>query len=314
MPWPYGGIWEDSWTFGAPATTDTVGEQLGEVQKLVDGGPRQIRAYAAAILALLEGPASYPRMRSLLQDRDPEVRMVAAGVLIREREIGSLDRIHRVIRRQNPEVETMEALIVRSLGEWNDLRIVPLLLDCLSWFDSLRPPVVGRWRPPVLRAQESLRERTGFTFPQDSAASRMAWEATRAESDVMRRNTRLRALLGEWLHPLSVRVWQHDREVVIRLRNESGKTLHLQDCMVEFSGDDHGQSVGGSNFPGSTAGRLAPGDEVRFRLILPDWANHVPAGTRWTLTFADPIGPRGVRAWIGPVSTGAADVDTSGRR
>jgi hypothetical protein len=230
--------------------------------------------------------------------------MVAAGILIGERDEASLPRIQAVMRRHRLDGGVVERFAVRSLCDWSSPGVIPILLDCLDWVDPRLPQSQGPWRHPALRARDALFARTGFTFPLDAAASRRAWESAAGEPDREARNARLEALLGDWRHPLSMKVWVHGRKVAVRLRNEATRTLYLAEEPGDAQIEHRGQFMAYCNFPAPSTGRLAPGAVLWLRFAAPDGIGPLPADCHWTLSFGDPRGPHGHRAWVGSLESG----------
>ena len=152
---------------------------------VVSSEAEEIRPYAVSVYAELEGHKCLADMRKLLADKNPSVRAIAAGILVRHRDILSLPKLQAAIR--GVDEGRLTGRLVGELSSWGDERLVPSLITCLQngqfcyrdedldwgWDED-----EGEDEPYIvaLKARKALREITGHWFPLDVGKSMDAWQ------------------------------------------------------------------------------------------------------------------------------------------
>jgi len=230
-------------------------------------------------------------MRSLLDDRDPSVRCIAAGVLAGHRDAASIPRLAKAL--EGDADAFLACKTIERWSAWKGDRLVPALIgfledDRFSWQygDELGIPAV--------KARAGLRRMTGRWFPFDAGASGEAWRRVEAIPDRAERRKRLGEvfpdpelpLMAEMVgtvrprprEPAAVEEAPEDGESIATVRITNGSpgpiSIARLPCRVQaaWSGGCGGASPadpGGIPAAGPHV-RLGPGEHLDLDVILPD--------------------------------------------
>ena len=123
-----------------------------KLRKLLDRKDPHVQAWAALALAQVEDHESLPKLRKLLDHKDPNVQRWAAWALGRLEDHESLPKLRKLLDHKDPDVQSSAALALGSLEDHEPLPKIRKLLDH-------KDPHVQRWALWVvsrLRDHESL--------------------------------------------------------------------------------------------------------------------------------------------------------------
>lgn len=226
-----GGIWP--WPYG-PGPDELRYENLSERGKLLKVEADRVwqfigsttaspRPYALAVYADLTGKKCIPRMRTLLDDKDPTVRAVAAGILIRYQDTESLDGIRQAMQGVQPG--WLACKLIDALSSWGGNRVVPALMSFLENDDP---------GSPAIEARQALHKITGHWFLFNVAASMKAWQETQKTWNPLKRKQILQQLASGCEHPLVAEVVGSPRYVAPKV-GDDGKP-HLSESLVQVDG------------------------------------------------------------------------------
>ena len=333
-PWPFaGGFLHEKPSERGPLIHD----EAGRVWEFLRTGAMGQRKFAASVYAELTGKAGIANIRTLLDDRDADVRGIAVGVLAHHRDTDSLDRFAKAA--EGIKDATIACRVIDEIAAWKDERTVPALIGFLQ-NDKFAYRNDGDIGIPAIKSQQSLKAITGHEFPFDVAASAKAWEAVQSINEKSERTRRLDELApGDHL-PLAAaavglptkavsdgaqneqRVLGRDELVVtIRLRNVSPRpvTILKDPSEVAYSWP------GGSSFhvspsrPDDADGAsddedasgekqlefvtLGPGEDVELEVNVDEgFLIADPAERELSLSFLASGSGQGVKAWMGTLN------------
>lgn len=151
--------------------------------------PGDLRALAISVYAELMGTQCVEYVRGLLADDDPDVRAVAASVLMRNKDEQSIDAIAKAVDGVTDAWKSCK--IVESILGWRDVRLVPAAISFLENDGA------------ATKAREALLFMTGHFFPFDVKASMEAWEKAMNVGDARKRQALLELLIPYNPIPLS---------------------------------------------------------------------------------------------------------------
>lgn len=213
-PWPFGNH-ELGWQ--RPDSTPRVPIQIPNLRAIIDGRKDNYRAWSAALYAEMAPDMARLLMPTLLNDRQEDVRLVAAGWLVRLKATqysgqiasacssvassGVLDRDYYFI---HPACE-----VIKEMGLSAEGRYAPAIMSFLE-SDKSGGSIGEDNYAPSLYARDALRNLTCITFPLNVIASRTAWKAVPLGTDSGSRNAKLIDLLGEWDQPFTVSIKRDD--------------------------------------------------------------------------------------------------------
>jgi hypothetical protein len=171
LPWPYEPAGWDRYSH--PTKRERLlKDQASSLRKYLSGYMREHRHLAAAVYAELSGKDGVEFIRTLLADRDPKVRAVAIGILIRNKDEETLPKLGAAI--EGLQDTHLACSIAREAALWGDVRLVPLLIPLLE--DDSDGGRIGKdVRVPALKARDALHDITGCWFPFGIAQSRQSW-------------------------------------------------------------------------------------------------------------------------------------------
>ena len=293
----------------APAVRKVIGQQSGEV-----------RALAVSVYAELKGKNGVDYMRSLLTDRDAEVRGIAIRSLARYRDEASIGAMAEAI--QGVPVFTNMA-ITEALSAWGDPRLAPVLIASLE--DDQVTASIGhdRIRMPSVEARKALHRITGHWFPYNVAASTRAWEKVRLAGDKETRRKMLMALLPGVEVPLTAEVIhaeQQGEEVMatLRVRNVHDETVTIlrTPCVITACCSQYRPGVYEVHDKRQDFVSLRPSQAIEFKALLPgvdplshagphcpfsDTSEAEPVLRSLTLVYTKNGRQLGLTAWMGAV-------------
>jgi hypothetical protein len=170
----------------------TLKEESQRVWSIVKSNAGKSRPYAVSVYADLKGRDSIKDIRTLLDDKDPIVRGVAIGILVRYEDGESLERINKAIR--GVDKGWLACKLIDALSSWEDERVVPCLISYLqnSSFAYQHGDDLGI---PAIKARQALKDMTGHWFPFDVDLSMKAWRQARQIPDKVKRRELLNQLI-----------------------------------------------------------------------------------------------------------------------
>jgi hypothetical protein len=193
-PWPLPGDPNDN-----SRTHHIVTSQAERVRAVAEGPLQSCRAKAAALYGAIKGREAIPFMLRLLKNKERLTPIVAVGYLVKYR-VDFNSRGIDIKSRDRFSAYTC-CTVMQAIQDSRRTQYVPLLFRYLG--DSGDGGSAGEdYYLPTLYAKHTLKEMTGFSFPQEATRSRQAWERVK---DVPNRDKRLRmltALLGDWDNPV----------------------------------------------------------------------------------------------------------------
>lgn len=240
-PWPF-----DEGTHGSfyrrPKERGKVyREEAGRVWEFVKANPGKPRPMSVAAYAELAGKDCVSHVRTLLDDADSQVRLVAIGVLARHRDGESVGGFAKAATGFTGAWET--CLVLEELAKWDDPRLVPTLFRFLQ-NDHFAYSEGDKYGVPALLAQIDLRARTAHAFPFDVELAEKAWRETSKIRDKAARLRLLRRLAPEEKAPiiatavgspskeLGQYLWKgidhlesHERVILVQLWNPSSRPV-----------------------------------------------------------------------------------------
>lgn len=270
-----------------------------DIEKLLDRKPAEVRRLAAAVYADLAGESAIPRMRQLLGDSDATVRAIAVGHLLRRDDPAPGEAICRAVR--GIQEGGMACKLVELLRRWKDPHAVVALIEFLQ-NDDFAYQIGDDLGVPALKAQAALKERTGYDFPTDVEAARIAWEDARAISNAEKRVQHLALKLPYDSTPLTGKLVKDAMGEALILTNRSKQSVAVAKRPgIEYRWTN---GVGG----GASDGR--PENKDAFTTLAPGDSMRVDVNSQWTdrsrlkslMVYFLSNGNRvGFNAWIGKV-------------
>jgi hypothetical protein len=218
-------------------------EQIWEFVKANPGKPRPI---SVAAYAELVGKECVNNMRALLDDGDPQVRLVAIGVLAKHRDRDSIGRFANAASGLTGRWES--CLVLEELSTWDEAGLVPTFIRFLQ-NDEWAYQGEGGYQDlisPMVLAKRTLHSRTGHAFPFDVELAENAWEEANKLENKAERLRLLETLApegkapiiatavglpsqerGEYLWKGIERLEEGERVILVRLRNHSSQPVTI---------------------------------------------------------------------------------------
>jgi HEAT repeat protein len=328
-PWPFVSNIEDGFDFGQPDERGKVlSGEADRVWALMQSGNEDIRPLAAAIYADLRGKESVAKLRTLLDDKDPEARGVGAAVLARHRDGESLDRLAAAVAELDNS--SLACHLIKELAAWKDERVVPALIGFLQ-NDDLAYQYGDDLGVPALKAQVALREITGHEFPFDVETSRKAWqEGLRIDDRTERAKALAKSAPGgrtplvatavgtptkEMSDALKKRYDKLDEDefvIAVRVRNLSSLPVTVLEVpsgiAFGWPGGHHGGAGGTDDDDKLEFTTIAPTAETALEVVVTeDFLIAEPATRHLKLSYLANGKRQNVKAWIGSIDVRFGD-------
>lgn len=201
-PWPY-----DVGTHGSfyrrPRERGKVyREEAGRIWEFVKANPGKPRPISVAAYAELGGKECIENMRALLDDGDPDVRLVAIGVLAKHRDRDSMGRFAKAASVHTGRLAS--CLVLEELSTWDEAGLVPTFIRFLQ-NDDWAYQGEGGYQDlisPMILARRALLSRTGHKFGFDVELAEKAWEEASRFSEPIERLRLLEKLAPEAKAPI----------------------------------------------------------------------------------------------------------------
>jgi hypothetical protein len=319
-PWPY-----DPSSFEAryanPKSRGTLlKDRSGEVWDLVGSAEGGLRPRALSVFAELAGQDGIKRVRTMLNDGDPEVRGAAIGILARHRDRASVEQFGEAARSVNNG--TLSCKVITELLAWGDENVVPALITFLqnSDFAYQYGDDLGI---PALKTRQALKDITGHWFPFDVERSAQAWAQASRVQDPAERLAMLEKLIPGIETPLMAELVgkpvyrkpkdppsSRDVTATIRLHNISPQqvTVSRRPYDVSMSWPAGSSSRSSSSPEKLDSGHfvtLDPGTHREFQVELHEsFLLAEPKRRSLRLSYQDNGNTVGVNAWIGALEVG----------
>jgi hypothetical protein len=304
-PWPYDSDFTKFIRGSTPIAKKRV-EYTDSLEGLLKRADSKAdRALALVIYADLAGTRGLGLIRTLLRDDDPAVRVLAAGLLAKQRDTSSILEI--VLAMDGRTNAWSTGRILDAIVTWGDERLVPALANYLEVAPT-GYEMYGTNTVPFM-ARQGLHRITGHWFPYDTQASLRAWRQAEQVAGFEKRKELLAKLLQSDPDPLSAEVLgDGSTNVVCKVTNKSKQDVPI----AKFP------KWGDQRWPGglagaSTGGRdantkddfitLKPGESTEFavnlysRFLLAE-----PHERQLTLHYTDTGRAWGINAWVGTLT------------
>ena len=168
--------------------------QAEAVKGVIGRDVQEVRPTATSVYAFLAGKDGVEYLRSLLADKDPDVRAVAIGALASQKDTASIERM--AVAAQGVNDATLACKVIDAAAEWGEVGVVPVLIPFLQNDGfSYGISVDDDAGIPAVRARQRLHTLTGHWFPYDVEAAAKVWKEAAAVTDAAKRNELLNALL-----------------------------------------------------------------------------------------------------------------------
>jgi hypothetical protein len=322
-PWPY----DNDWPYDKPVKRgNLLRDEASRVWSFFQSAAQEERPLAASVYAELAGKECIANIRTVLDDRNPELRGIAVGVLAHYRDVASLDRFARAV--EGLDDGTIACQVVKQLSAWKDERVVPALISFLQ-NDAFAYQIGDDIGVPALKAKRALAEITGQEFPFDVGASQKAWQAAVLANDKAGRKRALGELapggetplaaaaiglptkeMSEGLKKLYGSLEKGDVVISVRLRNVSSRPATI----LKYPSQVETTSPSGCSDYSLAAGKAVGKDrKVEFVTIQPREETVIEAVVGEDFLIANPTVRRlrfcyrenghrqNVKAWIGSI-------------
>lgn len=325
-----GGAWPSPYDGGLGAGWDRPDErgkvlhdEANRVWSFLQTDAKDQRPLAACIYAELAGGKGIARMRTLLDDKDPNVRGIALAVLARHRDAASLDRLAKAA--EGLRDGTIACQVIKELSAWREERTVPVLIGFLQ-NDEFAYQYGDDVGIPAIKAQQALLAITGHEFPFDVETSQKAWEEALRITNKPARKRLLEKLAPGGQTPFTAEAVglpakelskdlkerydsldEGEVVVTIRLRNVSSRPVTI---LKEPSEVDIWWPAGRSSRGGVPLGEreklefttIPPTKDLVLEVILTeDFLIAEPADRRLRLSYLANGSRQGVKAWMGNI-------------
>jgi hypothetical protein len=265
------------------------------------------RPWALAVYANLTETKSVPFIRSLLRDNDPELRLLAAGLLARQKDTASIPNI---IQAMDGKTNVSSAVkIINAIETWGDSRLVPGLANYLE-----TGPTGYEYngsKTVAFVSREALHRITGHWFPYDTQAALHAWREAQQTADFEERRQLLARILPNDPDPLRAEVLGNGgTNAACKITNKSKQNVTI----TRFP------KWGNQRWPSGLAGAamggrppegkedfitLRPGEATQFSVQLQaGFLLAEPAERELTLQYTDTGRDWSMKAWVGTLATG----------
>lgn len=336
-----GGVWPSPYDGGLGLGWDRpykrgklLRDEANRVWDFLQAAAKDERTLAACVYAELAGEKGIPKIRTLLNDNDPNPRGIAVGVLAHHRDEASLERLAKAL--QGLRDGTIGCQVIKEFSVWKDERTVPALITFLEndEFAYQHGDDIGI---PALKAHQALLAITGHEFPFDVETSQKSWqEALRIDNKPARKRLLEKIAPGGQTPLVAEAVGlpskelsealkkQHDSRafrlgtlegpadegevlVTIRLRNVSSRpvTILKEPSEVEMRWPAGVSSRGGGPLDEKEKLEfitIKPTESIALETILTeDFLIAKPADRRLRFSYLANGNRQGVKAWIGTI-------------
>jgi len=321
-PWPFG---PDPHGFSSYTNPDTRGPLLkseaDRVWKIVGSATAQARPPTLSVYAELAGEDGIIRVRTLLDDKDPEVRGIAIGILARHHDLESLDRLEQAAG--GVDHGWLACKVIAELSSWGHEGVVPSLITWLQNNDFAYQ-YGDDLGIPALKARQALKQITGHWFPFNVEQSAKAWSQASLMSDQAQRGALLAKLIpgeeypllaelvGEPVHndpkaaepPTGKGYPDGEVTVTIRLQNISPLPVTISrvpsTVSIRWPAGVSGGSISPKHVTSETYVTLEPAESLEFTAHLDEsFLLAEPDDRSLKISFRDNGNSAGVNAWIG---------------
>ena len=312
---------------GQKPTLTPLPDQAAAVEKVLDRPEPRLRAFAATVYAALAGVKAMPRLRTLLADKEANVRCVAIGLLARQKDGESAVAINKAVAGIGEPGLACKA--IEALAAWGSESIVPALIGVLQ-NDGFAFQVGDEFGIPALKTQAALKQITGYAFPFDVETSLAAWNRAKDVSAGAERLALLAKVLPFDPEPLEAALANAEEgkrspmperfrsafgvgatkdddlpvDVVVTNRSKQRVTITRLPAQISFR---WAQCFADRGSPEPAAKEdfvdLAPGESIRFAARMDaNLMTAVPQSRKVTLQYLCCGSKFGVKAWIGAVA------------
>jgi hypothetical protein len=320
-PWPYD---DDRWIYNKPETRGPVlRDEADRVWEFLQTDAQDQRRWAACVYAELAGKDGVARMRTLLDDKDPNVRGIAVGVLSRHRDEAALDRFGKAT--QGLKNGAIACQVIKELLAWKDDRTVPALIGFLQ-NDDFAYRYGDDLGIPALKAQQALVAITEHEFPYDVEMSQKAWQKAMLLNDKSARKSLLEKAapggqaplvaaavgvptkeLSENLKKQYESLDEDEYVVTIRLRNLSSRPVTIltapSEVEIRWPGGVHSRGGDPSDDQKLEFTTIQPTDGMGLEIVVAkNFLVAEPAEQELKLSYLANGNRQGVNAWIGTIS------------
>jgi len=301
-PWPYDSEFA-RFIRGSPPPAKKRVEYADSLEILLKRArPKENRALALVVYGDLTGAKGVPFIRGLLKDTDPVVRLLAAGLLARQRDAVSIPEINRAM--DGKTNDWVAGKVIDEIAAWGDPRLVPALANYLETAPTGYETYGSNTIAFMSRA--ALHRITGHWFPYDTQASLRAWKEAEQTSDFESRKKLLARILPNDPEPLrAALIGDGSTNVICKITNKSKQDVTI----TRFP--DWGNQQWPSGLAGvATGGRkpegkgdfitLRSGESTQFpmklygRFLLAE-----PSQRQLTLHYTDTGRAWGMNGWVG---------------
>lgn len=318
-PWPHEGWWPGMSEPKKPG--DLLHQEAGRVWEYLQAESNEWRPRAASVYAELAGDKGIPNLRSLLDDKDPDVRGIAIGILGRHRDEACLDQFAKAA--EGIRSGKIVCQVIKVFAQWKEERTVPTLITFLQndTFAYRNGDDIGI---PALKAQQALQAITSHDFPFDVAVAQNAWQEARLVDDKVERKRLLEELapgdrmpfvaaavglpakvLTEKMKEQMISLGEDERVITVRVRNLSSRPVTL---LAEPSEVERSWPAGNSCYsPAAEASKqkfttLEPRDGFTLDLVVDEqFLIAEPTKRRLCLSYLAGGNEQGLKAWIGVI-------------
>jgi hypothetical protein len=242
-----------------------------------------------------------PAMRGLLDDKDTEIRAIAAGTLARFHDEASSSKLTTAVKGLTNA--SVACKVISVFGGWKNDDIVEALIGFLE-DDKIAYTYGNEIGMPALRARAALHSLTGCWFPYDVQASLHAWRAARQVSDDDERRQRLKNVDEVNEVPLDGKVILNGGRYYVEVRNVSLRRVTISRLPSEVSLRTIGSQSTSQRLPPKVATdfvTLEPGGSRRIDEPIRIRKDEFRQGSTLRLSYFD-LGKRfGQHAWLGSV-------------
>jgi len=297
-PWPY------DFRFAMPE--HVLNEQAEIVRSLIQRtDSASVRRFAMAVYGHLKGKESLGFMQQQLTNTDSHIRGIAVGTLAHHKASKAIESMAKsVVGVDDPNLASK---VIERLRDWKDLEVVPVLIPFLQ-NDGQSYAIGDDLGLPAIKAQQAIRDITGYMFPFDVGKSEIAWMAVRHMRDRTERNEVLARILPNDPSPWKARIFVQNRRVMVEVTNQSSMAFTLSRLpsrvTLRYSAgvfiSDSKPKVNKSDFVSLNSGESVRFDLSRHGNSYDELARH---NAECILQYTSNGNNVGVNSWLGTFGT-----------